>query len=206
MKSKLILLAGPSSSGKSTLAQALYQQLGADCTRLLTLDHYYRDLRHLSPAERALRDFDDPKAWESERLLKEMQQLTEGHSIHMPQYDFNTHLRIDQTQVIEPAPYMIAEGLFALCYTELNAIAALRIFVDVDDRIALERRLERDTSERGRSPECITRQFNETVRPANKKHIRPSSRHAHVVLNGSQPIQSQLRIIKKHLKDRILFD
>jgi len=127
MKSKLILVAGPSSSGKSTLAQALCKKLGARHTRALSLDHYYHDLRHLTP--------------------------------------------------------------------ELNAIAALKIFVDLDDNIALQRRLERDIRERGRTPECITRQFNETVRPANEKHIRPSAKNADLVLNGNQPIKDYLKAI-----------
>ena len=195
MKSKLILVAGPSSSGKSTLAQALCKKLGARHTRALSLDHYYHDLRHLTPEARALRNFVEPEAWESARMIAEMQQLVQGQGIEMPQYDFSTHLRVDETQAIAPSPYIIAEGLFALCYPELNAIAALKIFVDLDDDIALQRRLERDIRERGRTPECITRQFNETVRPANEKHIRPSAKNADLVLNGNQPIKDYLKAI-----------
>jgi uridine kinase len=200
MPIKLILVAGPSSSGKSTLAKALYHKLGASQTRLLSLDHYYCDLRHLSPASRALRNFDVPAAWESDRLISEMRQLVQGQAIEMPQYDFNTHLRTDATQRVEPAQYIIAEGLFALSYPELNAIAAVKIFVDLDDDIALERRLERDIRERGRSIECITRQFNETVRPANQAHIRPSAMNAQLVLDGNQSIAEQMEAIRQHLK------
>jgi uridine kinase len=200
MKTKLILVAGPSSSGKSTLAHALCDQIGLDCTQFLSLDHYYRDLRHLSPEARALRNFDEPEAWESSRLITDMQQLIDGHSIDMPQYDFNTHLRIDAIQAVEPTPYIVAEGLFALCYPALNAIATLKIFIDLDDTLALKRRLDRDILERGRSPECITRQFNETVRPSNQAHIRPSAQNAHLVLNGNQAIESNLNKIKQQLQ------
>ena len=199
MKAKLILVAGPSSSGKSTLAKALYRQFGAHHARLLSLDNYYRDLRHLSPEERALRNFDEPNAWESARLITEMQQLTKGQCIHMPQYDFNTHLRVDQTQMVEPAAFIIAEGLFALSYPALNRLAFLRIFVDLHDEIALQRRLERDIRERGRSPECITRQFNETVRPANQTHIRPSASNAHIALDGNQMVKNNLQLIENYL-------
>jgi len=200
MKTKLILVAGPSSSGKSTLAHALCEAFGADCALLLSLDNYYRDLRHLSPQERALRDFDQPAAWESERLIEEMQQLIEGKTIDMPQYDFNTHLRVDQTQHISPYPYIIAEGLFALCYAELNALASLEVFVDIDDEAALQRRLDRDIRKRGRSPECVTRQFNETVRPANEQHIRPSAQNADIALDGSSQITTNLKIILDRIK------
>jgi uridine kinase len=195
MTAKLILVAGPSSSGKSTLAQALYKQLGAKHSRLLSLDHYYHDLRHLSPEARALRNFDEPEAWESDRLIAEMQRLLKGQSIEMPKYDFSNHLRVDATTTIQPARFIIAEGLFALCFPELNAIAALKIFVDIDDETALARRLERDIRERGRSIECITRQFNETVRPANEAHIRPSSSNAQLVLNGNHSISEQMQAI-----------
>ncbi|MGZ0655060.1 uridine kinase [Coraliomargarita sp. W4R53] len=199
MKSKLILVAGPSSSGKSTLAQALCQMLGPQQTRLLSLDHYYHDLRHLSPEARALRNFDEPNAWESARMITEMQDLVMGQSIDMPQYDFSTHLRVDKTQTIVPCPYIIAEGLFALCYPKLNAIAALKIFVDLSDDIALERRIERDIRERGRTPECVTRQFDETVRPANVTHIRPSASNADLVLDGSRPIEAHLQVLQQQL-------
>ena len=199
MKSQLILISGPSSSGKSTLAQAVYHSLDKKRTRLLALDNYYRDLRHLSPAERAKRNFDEPNAWESERLLREMQHLIAGHHIHRPRYDFNTHLRVDSTQIIEPAPLIIAEGIFALCYPALNEIATLRIFVDIDDEPPLQRRLERDISARGRTQECITQQFNATVRPANRKHIRPCCRNAHLVLNGCESTVSQLKLIQQYL-------
>ncbi|MDQ8193810.1 uridine kinase [Coraliomargarita sp. SDUM461004] len=195
MKAKLILVAGPSSSGKSTLAQALYKSLGAQRASLLSLDHYYHDLRHLSPEARALRNFDEPSAWESERMITDMQRLVSGAGIEMPQYDFSTHLRVDTTELIQPTPYIIAEGIFALCYPRLNAIANLRIFVDIDDTTALQRRLERDIRERGRSVKCITRQFNRTVRPANQRHIRPSANNAQIVLDGCQPISTQLQTI-----------
>lgn len=201
MSVKLILVAGPSGSGKSTLAQALYQQLGAAHSCLLSLDHYYRDLRHLSPEARALRNFDEPAAWESDRLIAEMQRLVQGQTIEMPQYDFNTHLRVHATQTIQPAQYIIAEGLFALCYPELNAIAALKIFVELDDEIALARRLERDIRERGRSVECITRQFNETVRPSNEAYIFPSAKNAQIILDGGQPIEAQMQVIFNRLTD-----
>lgn len=203
MKPKLILIAGPSSSGKSTLAQSLCTELGADNCRLLSLDHYYRDLRHVSPEARALRNFDEPTAWQSERLIEEIHQLTNGRPINMPQYDFGTHLRTSQTCRVEPLPYIVAEGVFALCYPDLNALALLKIFVDLDDEIALQRRLMRDIRERGRNPESIAHQFNETVRPANAKHIRPSARLAHIVLDGSRPITSNLECIVENGKLRL---
>ena len=195
MKYKLILVAGPSSSGKSTLARALCQEIGADRACLLSLDHYYRDLRHLSARERALIDFDHPDAWESEKLIKDMGQLLEGNPVEMPEYDFTTHLRMEEKQPISPCPFIIAEGLFALCYAKLNALASLKIFVDIDDAVALQRRLERDTRERGRSPESIARQFNKTVRAANRIHIRPSAEVADIKLDGPSPVAANLNSI-----------
>ena len=59
---KIIAVAGPSCSGKSFVAKALVAELGESRCQSIALDHYYRDLRGLSPAERERRDFDCPDA------------------------------------------------------------------------------------------------------------------------------------------------
>jgi uridine kinase len=199
MTPTMIAIAGPSGSGKSTLAQALADQLGHDQCQCLALDNYYRDLRHLSPAERALRDFDHPAAWESELLIAQITALKQGHSIALPQYDFTAHARTDHPQLLAPSPYIILEGLFALCYPALNAIIDLPIFIDIDDNIALERRLQRDVIERGRTRESVIEQFQTTDQPATQTHIRPSATSATLHLTCQGDLAANLARITPYL-------
>lgn len=199
MKPCLILIAGPSGCGKSTLAQALSQALGSDRSQLLALDHYYRDLQQLTAAQRAQHNFDEPKAWQWERLQQDLRQLCLGQAIDRPEYDFQTHLRKKNAVRVDPSAYIIAEGLFALCDPSVNALAQLRIFVDIEDEPALQRRLQRDTRERGRSHSSVVEQYERCVRPANRLYIHPSRSAANCLLQGSTPTAEQLANILAQL-------
>ncbi|MFT4900757.1 MAG: uridine kinase [Lentimonas sp.] len=194
----LILIAGPSSSGKSTLAEALAAHLGQASVSILSLDNYYRDLSHLSHAARERHNFDEPNAWEHERIILEMQALNRGQSIQYPQYDFSKHLRKPTDKTLLSNHYIIAEGLFALCFEALNAIAQIRIFIDLDDACALERRVHRDVNQRGRSRASVLQQFNETVRPSNQKYVQPSARAAQFHSDGRQPVTVQIDRLIRH--------
>ena len=203
MSPTIIAIAGPSGSGKSTLARGLADLLGADQCQCIALDHYYRDLRHLSAEARAQCDFDHPEAWESELLIAQITALKQGRPIALPQYDFTVHARTARTRTITPTRYVILEGLFALCYPALNALIDLPLFVDIDDTIALERRIQRDVVERGRTPESVIQQFQTTVQPATQKHIRPSAIAATLHLTCEGDLAHNLSLIRKALESLV---
>jgi len=200
--SQIIAIAGPSSSGKSCLAEALVRRLGRSQCQWVALDHYYRDLRHLSVTERALCDFDCPAAWESELIVDHVAQWKKGLPVTIPQYDFATHLRSDFTAEIPAAPVIVIEGLFALCYAELNALVDLAVFVDVDDQTALARRIERDVKERGRTLDSVLAQYEATVQPAVERYIRPSAAAASIRLQGTIEARQNVDRILAQLADK----
>ncbi len=193
--SKIIAIAGPSSSGKSCVAQGLAARLGTTQCQCIALDNYYRDLRQMPVSERAQQDFDCPDAWESELIVAHVKQLKQGHSVRIPQYDFTAHLRADFTREVTPKPFIILEGLFALCYADLLPLVDLAVFVDIDDDIALARRIQRDVNERGRTPESVIAQFRTTVQPAIARYIRPSAAAATLKLDGAADLDGSIAAI-----------
>lgn len=196
---KIIAVAGPSCSGKSCVARALVTALGESQCQSIALDHYYRDLRHLSPAERARQDFDCPDAWESELLVQHVAQLKRGEPVIIPQYDFTVHLRSAVTATITPAPFIILEGLFALCYPALLPLIDIGVFIDIDDDTALARRLQRDVVERGRTRESVISQFHTTVQPAVERYIRPSAAAATLRFEGTEVLADSVAAILARL-------
>ena len=196
---KIIAVAGPSCSGKSFVAKALVAELGESRCQSIALDHYYRDLRGLSPAERERRDFDCPDALESELLVKHVAQLRQGDPVVIPQYDFSIHLRSDATSTVLPAPFIILEGLFALGYPALLPMIDVGVFIDIDDDTALARRIRRDVQERGRTMESVVAQFRTTVQPAVERYIRPSAAAATLRFDGTVDLKSTVAAIMAHL-------
>lgn len=181
----LVGIAGPSCSGKTELAFWLSHRTGAP---ILNLDHYYRALSDLPFEERARVNFDEPAALDHEEILRDARALAAGGAISAPRYDYSIHTRVEGGQLIEAAPVVILEGLFALYWAELRALYQLRIFVDAEDELCLARRLRRDVQERGRTPESVREQFDATVRPMASTHILPTREFADLIVNGAAPL------------------
>lgn len=196
----MVGIAGCSGSGKTTLAAELARTLNGIH---FPLDHYYRDLSHLPPAERAQQNFDDPALIESPLLAAHVAALARGETIQRPMYDFSTHTRVaGQTETVHPGAVLLVEGLFALAYPELLPLYQLRIYVETPDDICFERRLRRDVVERGRTPESVRRQYDVTVRPSSVAFVRPSAVHADLTVCGTDVLDWKVEQVIAELRRR----
>jgi uridine kinase len=195
MKPYLIGVAGPSCAGKSHLAEHLAEKLDA---ALLHLDSYYRELDRLSLMQRARYNFDAPEALDSELLLQQARLLSAGETIAQPVYDFTTHTRTGETRELAPKSFVIIEGLFALHWESLRNLLKTKVFVDLDEEICLERRIERDIRERGRSRESVLEQYHATVAPMARKYAYPSRAYADIIVTGNDDISREVDAVLQH--------
>lgn len=176
-------IAGASGSGKTTLAAELARELEGI---YFPVDNYYRDLSHLPYVERLKQNFDDPSIIESPLLAAHVAALARGETIERPLYDFSTYSRVPaRTESMRAGSYVLVEGLFALYYPDLLPLYQLRVYIDTPDEVCFERRLKRDTVERGRTPESVRKQYESTVRPASIAWVRPSATNADLVIDGT---------------------
>lgn len=193
-------IAGCSGSGKTTLAAELARALGGIHFHL---DNYYRDLEHLPFAERMRQNFDDPELIESALLAHDVAALARGEAIERPLYDFSTHTRVKgRTERVEPGPFLIVEGLFALHYPELLPIYQLGVYIDTPDPLCFERRMKRDIEQRGRTPESVREQYEATVRPASVAFVRPSAVHADLTIDGNGALDWKVERVVTELRAR----
>ena len=205
MNAPVILgIAGCSGSGKTSLAEELARELEGTHFHL---DHYYRDLSHLSYEERCRQNFDHPDKLESDLLIAHVRRLAEGHAIHHPQYDFANHTRIHgQTKRLEVDHLLILDSIFALYYEGLRALYDFSVYVDAPDQICYQRRLARDIRHRGRNAESVAVHYAETVRPMAEEYIRPCAQYADLVVDGTASLDWSVEQVMTSLRKRGLLE
>ncbi len=182
MKPILIIVAGGSASGKTTVVDKIYQALGDDDLVVIKHDDYYRDQSHLSVEERHLTNYDHPSSLENELLYKDLQALLNGVSIEKPVYNFVTQTREEKRVHVDPKPIIILEGILALEDERVRELADIKVFVNCDDDLRFIRRLERDIEARGRTVESVIKQYLTTVRPMHHLFVRPTIRYADIII------------------------
>jgi uridine kinase len=193
-------IAGCSGSGKTTLARELATQLAAT---LFPLDLYYRDLSQFPLDARDKQNFDHPDSLESELFIEHIRELGEGRAIERPVYDFSRHTRVAGVfETVEPAPYLVVEGILALHYDELWPLYGFSVYVDAPNEICLNRRIYRDMRERGRTEESVRAQFEATARPMAEEYVLPSQARASVTVSGVEALDWSIERVLRGLRDR----
>lgn len=182
----VIGIAGGTGSGKTTLMKNLMGQFGDEIT-VLSHDNYYRAHNELPYEERCKLNYDEPAAFETELMVRHLQQLRDGLPVECPVYDFTVHNRSDQVIHLEPKSVIMVEGILIFENQALRDLMDIKIFVDTDADVRLCRRIKRDVNKRGRSMESVLTQYQTTVKPMHDQYVEPSKKFADlVVLEGGK--------------------
>ena len=198
---RLVLIAGPSSSGKTTFTKRLAVQLIAQGLRPypVSLDDYFLPREEMR--RRGLTDFDDISALDLPLLAQHVEELLSGEQVTLPRYNFRTGERErGPTLKLAQDEMLLAEGIHALnpallpkevgehafriyvsALTQLNLDSSVRLHT-TDTRLL--RRIVRDAAFRGYSAEDTLRLWP-NVRRGEKRHIFPYQGKAHVMFNSA---------------------
>jgi uridine kinase len=199
----IVGIAGGSGSGKTTVARALHDALEQEEVALIEQDCYYRDLAHITYAERTAVNFDHPDSLELSLLARHLDSLSRGELIEKPRYDFENHVRAETTDRVDPKPIIIVEGILVLVDPALRERLDLKIFVDTDADIRVIRRIRRDIEKRGRTFAQIRKQYYESVRPMHLAFVEPSKRHADVIIPEGGQNRVALDLIMSRIREVI---
>lgn len=214
---KAVLLAGPSSSGKTTSANRLATQLRVHGKKpiLMSLDDYYIDRDKILPGPDGRLDLEHINTLDAELFGQHMVALLDGKEVEIPSFNFKTGRREWRGYKIKlcPETVIIVEGLHALNPVlfpqNFDFDRVFRLYVspllplNLDDHnriptsyLRLLRRSVRDYETRGSSIQRTLSMWD-SVRNGEKRWIFPYQENADVIFNSSTLYE--LAVLKKHI-------
>ncbi len=214
---KAVMLAGPSSSGKTTSANRLATQLRVHGKKpiLMSLDDYYLDRDKIAPGPDGKVDLEHINTLDTALFGQQLTQLLNGEEVEIPTFSFKLGKRVwkghkmkmnrDTVFIIEGLhalnPMMLPKGLDSHLIFRLYVSPLLPLNLDDHNRIPSSylrqlRRIVRDYESRGTSVER-TLDMWPSVRAGEEKWIYPFQENADVIFNSSTLYE--LAVLKKHI-------
>ena len=216
-KRKIVLIAGPSSSGKTTFAQRLGVQLKVNGIKAVTLsmDNYFVNRDDTPKDENGKFDFECLEAVDLALFNQQLKELLEGKEVSLPTYDFNEGIRkyLGNTAKLNEDEVIVVEGIHGLNEKSTAQIPRenkFKIYIsalttlNIDDynRVTtsdtrLIRRMVRDSKFRGYDPAKTIRMWD-SVRRGEEKYIFPYQDDADVMFNSS--LVYEIAVLKSYVE------
>jgi len=194
----LIGICGGTGSGKSTVARKIEKYFEKTGVVNMSVDSYYKNHADLNFEKRSKINFDHPDSIDFELLYNNLNSIKKNIKITQPIYSYKVHKRLKKKKLITPKEIIIIEGLHVFYNDKINKLLDLKIFLDVDNKTRLERRIIRDVKERGRSIDEIKKRYKDMCKPMYDKFILPTKNSADIISNSeNSSIKKIIKLISK---------
>jgi len=214
-KIKIVLIAGPSASGKTTFSKRLMVQLAVNGLRptMISLDDYFVDREKTLKDENGEFDFEAIEAIDVDFFNRQLNQLFRGETIELPKFDFATGQKFPFGKKLQMGPdsILIVEGIHGMnpgLIPHIKAENTFKIFLSALTQISIDdqnhisttdnrliRRMIRDSKYRNYSAAETIRRWP-SVRAGEDKNIFPYQENADVMFNSA--LIYELAVLKKY--------
>ena len=214
-EARVILISGPSSSGKTTFSKRLSIQLMTNLLRPVTisLDNYFVNRENTPKDESGDYDYESLYALDLELFNKDLNRLLKGEEVDMPTYNFESGKRIYRGNKLklDRASVLILEGIHALnpdLTPQIENKLKYRVYVSALTSISIDdhnwiptgdnrllRRIIRDYKYRGSTAQSTIARWP-SVRRGEEKWIFPYQENADAMFNSS--LLFELAVMKRH--------
>lgn len=208
---RMVIVSGPSSSGKTTTAIKINQHLQHLDYQLVTLnvDNYFYDLSLHPKDEFGDYDFETPQALDLNLINQHLSLLITGQEVQIPQYDFKTGARTAKTTPMRLAQNQILlidslhglyEGMTSAVASEQKFKLYLEPLLQIKDSrgnyarwtdIRLIRRMLRDAAHRAYDPSQTIEHWH-YVRSSELRNIIPQIQQVDFIINSAMPYELPL--------------
>ncbi len=213
---RVIIVAGPSSSGKTTTTLKMMERLESAgySQKAINIDHYFFNLEEHPRDEFGDYDYETPQALDLELINRHLGQLLAGETIRTPHYDFQTGLRTLDVHELCLAPHEILlidslHGLYPAMTDSVPDQNKFRLYIETLGQLRgangefmrwadhrLMRRMIRDSWHRNHKPEETITHWH-YVRKSELQHIIPYNASADFLVNSAMPYE--IPILKNKL-------
>ena len=194
---------GGTGSGKTTIVNQIVSDFNTSDIQVISQDAYYKDNSNITYEARCLLNFDHPEAIDFELLYQHLSALKNGETIEQPVYNFKTHNRTDKTLEISPKKILILEGILIMNYPKLRSLLDLKVFIDTNSDMRMERRVNRDISKRGRTPKEVMDRYINTLKPMHDQFIEPSKNFADIIIPNDRHNTVAIDIVRTVISERL---
>jgi len=214
-KVKIVLIAGPSASGKTTFSKRLMVQLAVNGLKptMISLDDYFVDREKTPRDKKGEYDFEAIEAIDIEYFNYQLNQLFAGEIIELPKFNFTVGKRLPSGKNLQlvPGSILIVEGIHGMnpdLVPHIDSENTFKIFLSALTQISIDdqnhisttdnrliRRMIRDSKYRNYSAQDTIRRWP-SVRASEKKNIFPYQENVDVMFNSA--LIYELAVLKKY--------
>lgn len=212
---KIVLIAGPSASGKTTFSKRLMVQLAVNGMKptMISLDDYFVDREKTPKDQNGEYDFEAIEAIDVEFFNQQLIQLFNGETIELPKFNFTVGRKFPSGKKLHlgPGSILIVEGIHGMnpdLVPHIEPANTFKIFLSALTQISIDdqnhisttdnrmiRRMIRDSKYRSYSAQDTIRRWP-SVRAGEDKNIFPYQENADVMFNSA--LIYELAVLKKY--------